>query len=127
MNLIGTPYLLSLGLSKAQMSLVWLAGPLSGLVTQPLVGAISDRSRLRWGKRNVLSTLIAGRRRPFMVAGSALVGTNLVIIGWTKEIGSLFLSADSEHYPTLIVWIAVVSFYILDFAINAGAVRMNFY
>lgn len=27
----GTPYLLSLGLSKAQMSLVWLAGPLSGI------------------------------------------------------------------------------------------------
>jgi hypothetical protein len=28
---LGTPYLLSLGLSKAQMSLVWLAGPLSGI------------------------------------------------------------------------------------------------
>lgn len=29
--MIGTPYLLSLGLSKAQLSLVWLAGPLSGV------------------------------------------------------------------------------------------------
>jgi len=28
--LLGTPYLLSLGLSKSLMSLVWLAGPLSG-------------------------------------------------------------------------------------------------
>jgi hypothetical protein len=29
-DLIGTPYLLSLGLSKSMMSLVWIAGPLSG-------------------------------------------------------------------------------------------------
>lgn len=27
---VGTPYLLSLGLSKSMMSLVWIAGPLSG-------------------------------------------------------------------------------------------------
>lgn len=27
---LGTPYLLSLGLSKSLVSLVWLAGPLSG-------------------------------------------------------------------------------------------------
>src|SRR5580704_11710844 len=71
--MLGTPYLLSLGLSKAQMSLVWLAGPFSGtyilhratmlihpgLITQPLVGAISDRSRLRWGHPNHTPKLIS--------------------------------------------------------------------
>ena len=126
---LGTPYLLSLGLSKAQMSLVWLAGPLSGiswgdtltvgLITQPLVGAISDRSRLRWGIPLQVE-FNTGRRRPFMVAGSALVGINLMIIGWTKEIASLFLADDSPHYQTLVIWIAVISVYLLDFAINAG-------
>ena len=55
-----------------------------------------------------------------MVAGSALVGINLIVIGWTREIGSWFLSVDSEHYQTLVIWIAVVSVYLLDFAINAG-------
>ena len=35
----GTPYLLSLGLSKQSTSLVWLAGPLSGLLVQPTIGA----------------------------------------------------------------------------------------
>lgn len=34
----GTPYLLSLGLSKQSTSLVWLAGPLSGLLVQPIIG-----------------------------------------------------------------------------------------
>jgi solute carrier family 45 protein 1/2/4 len=55
-----------------------------------------------------------------MVAGSILVGINLMIIGWTKEIASLFLSEDSPRYTTLVIWIAVISVYLLDFAINAG-------
>ncbi|KAF9329626.1 hypothetical protein BG006_007314 [Podila minutissima] len=33
----GTPFLLQLGLSKSLMSLVWLAGPLSGLIMQPVL------------------------------------------------------------------------------------------
>ena len=37
-NSFGTPYLLSLGLSKQATSLVWLAGPLSGLIVQPTIG-----------------------------------------------------------------------------------------
>jgi hypothetical protein len=35
-----SPYLLSLGLSKSLMSIVFLAGPLSGLFVQPLIGAV---------------------------------------------------------------------------------------
>ena len=34
----GTPFLLSLGLSEHLTSLVWLAGPVSGLVAQPVIG-----------------------------------------------------------------------------------------
>ena len=34
----GTPFLLSLGLSEQLTSLVWLAGPISGLIAQPLIG-----------------------------------------------------------------------------------------
>jgi solute carrier family 45 protein 1/2/4 len=47
----GTPYLLSLGLSEQLTSLVWLAGPISGLVAQPLIGAISDSSNSRYRRR----------------------------------------------------------------------------
>ena len=36
--LAASPYLLSLGLSKSFMAIVLLAGPLSGLVMQPLIG-----------------------------------------------------------------------------------------
>ena len=47
----GTPYLLSLGLSEQLTSLVWLAGPISGLVAQPLIGAISDSSHSKYRRR----------------------------------------------------------------------------
>ena len=33
-----SPYLLSLGLSKSSMAVVFVAGPLSGLIMQPLIG-----------------------------------------------------------------------------------------
>ncbi|ORX73596.1 MFS general substrate transporter [Linderina pennispora] len=66
----GTPYLLSLGLKKSLLSLVWLAGPLSGLVTQPLVGALSDRCMSRFG-----------RRRPYIMGATLLVVLCLVVIG----------------------------------------------
>jgi hypothetical protein len=55
-----------------------------------------------------------------MVAGSVIVGINLMIIGWTRELGALFFDPDTDEYGRFIVWIAVISVYLLDFAINAG-------
>ena len=37
-----SPYLLSLGLSKSLMAIVFLAGPLSGLIVQPIVGTVGS-------------------------------------------------------------------------------------
>jgi solute carrier family 45 protein 1/2/4 len=79
-----TPYLLQLGLTKSRTSLVWIAGPLSGLVIQPLIGVIADRSRSKWG-----------RRRPFMIGGSLIVTVCLLVLGWTTEIVGVFIK-DAE-------------------------------
>jgi solute carrier family 45, member 1/2/4 len=108
-----TPYLLSLGLTKSKTSLVWVAGPLSGLIMQPVVGALSDKSTSKYG-----------RRRPFMVVGSVVVGACLVLLGWTKEIVELFLGAgdgweDGGWKRSVTVVVAVFSIYAIDFAINA--------
>ena len=75
-----TPYLLQLGLTKSRTSLVWIAGPLSGLVIQPLIGVIADRSRSKYG-----------RRRPFMIMGSLVVALCLIMLGWTEEIVGMFV------------------------------------
>jgi solute carrier family 45, member 1/2/4 len=105
-----TPYLLELGLAKSTVSLVWIAGPLSGLVMQPVVGVVADRSRSRWG-----------RRRPFMVGGAAVVCGALLVLGWTKEIVGLVFggAAGAKWQREAAVVLAVGCIYTIDFAINA--------
>lgn len=101
-----TPYLLNLGLTKSSTSLVWIAGPISGLVMQPIVGALADKSTSRFG-----------RRRPLMVAGSLVVSANLLLLGFTREFVGLFL--DGEAATTAAMWLAVLAIWVMDFAINA--------
>ena len=40
-----------LGADEATMPLLWLAGPMTGLIVQPIVGALSDRTSSRLGRR----------------------------------------------------------------------------
>ncbi|PYH92723.1 MFS general substrate transporter [Aspergillus ellipticus CBS 707.79] len=101
-----TPYLLQLGLTKSKTSLVWIAGPLSGLIIQPLIGVIADRSRSKWG-----------RRRPFMIVGSFLVAMCLLVLGWTTELVDMFVK-DAEKAKNATIALAVLSIYAVDFAIN---------
>jgi len=108
----GSPYLLSLGLSKSLMALVWIAGPLSGTLVQPYVGMLSDNCRLRWGKR-----------KPFMLGGAVATITSLMLLAWTKEAVAGFLGLfgadpESQFVKYSIIVIAVLWVYILDFAIN---------
>jgi solute carrier family 45 protein 1/2/4 len=102
-----TPYLLELGLTKSKISLVWVAGPISGLIMQPIVGVVADRSTSRWG-----------RRRPFMFFGTILVAMFLLLLGWTKEVVRYFIK-DEEAAKSATIYLAVFSIYGIDFAINA--------
>ncbi|KAI5927823.1 major facilitator superfamily domain-containing protein [Camillea tinctor] len=102
-----TPYLLSLGLTKSMTSLVWIAGPLSGLIVQPIVGAIADESTSPWG-----------RRRPYIIIGSVISAICLLTLGFTKEIVALFIK-DEQTSQTMTIFLAVLAIYAVDFSINA--------
>ncbi|KAJ6264046.1 General alpha-glucoside permease [Drechslerella dactyloides] len=103
----GSPYLLSLGISKAMLALVWVAGPVSGALVQPYVGIRSDNCRIPWGKR-----------KPFMIGGGIATIISLLILGWTKEICAFALPKGSPSLPTVTIWLAVTMIYVLDFSIN---------
>jgi solute carrier family 45 protein 1/2/4 len=75
---------------------------------QPIIGVVSDRCKSKWG-----------RRRPFMVGGAMLVALCLLVLGWTKEIVSLFV-AEGDFNKSCTVALAVLAIYAVDFAINAG-------
>ncbi|MFM7348684.1 MAG: MFS transporter [Erythrobacter sp.] len=50
-----------LGADEATMPLLWLAGPMTGLLIQPIVGAMSDRTDTR-----------LGRRTPYFLVGAVI-------------------------------------------------------
>lgn len=104
-----TPYLLNLGLTKSQTSVVWIAGPLSGIITQPIVGVLADSNKSKWG-----------RRRPYIFIGTIIVSASLLVLGWTREIVAWLLPVDGDFRRKLTIFLAVLALYVTDFAINAG-------
>jgi maltose/moltooligosaccharide transporter len=69
----------SLGSSVDNLAFLWIAGPVTGLIVQPLIGHYSDRT---WGR--------FGRRRPYFLAGAVLAA--LAMIGLPNA-GLLLLAA----------------------------------
>ncbi|THV02069.1 hypothetical protein K435DRAFT_963326 [Dendrothele bispora CBS 962.96] len=98
-----SPYLLSLGLSKSHMALVFLAGPLSGLLVQPLIGIMADACTSTWG-----------RRRPYMMIGTTLCVLAMLLLGWTRQVAEWF----TNDTATLTLWLAVLSICLIDLCIN---------
>ncbi|KAJ5381232.1 uncharacterized protein N7496_003660 [Penicillium cataractarum] len=108
----GSPYLLSLGMSKALLAFVWIAGPVTGTLVQPYIGIRSDNCRHPWGKR-----------KPFMVGGAVALIISLLALSWVQEIMGVFLSVfgvDRQSGGAKItnIVVATILMYCLDFAIN---------
>ena len=108
----GSPFLLSLGMSKALVAFVWVAGPVTGVLVQPYIGIKSDRCRLSLGKR-----------KPFMIAGTLGTIGGSLLLAYAKELMSIFggLGQDAKYEGSwrtaTIIW-ATVMMWTLDFAIN---------
>ncbi len=81
----------TLGAEKDAIPLLWIAAPLTGLLVQPIIGYMSDRTwSVKWG-----------RRKPYFLVGAIL-----------STIALFFM----PHSPTL--WIAAGFLWILDASIN---------
>ncbi|PKU60083.1 Sucrose transport protein SUT1 [Dendrobium catenatum] len=108
-----TPYVQTLGLSHALASIMWLCGPVAGLVVGPTVGFLSDRCNSSFG-----------RRRPFILTGCIIICLSVLVIGYSSDIGAA-LGDTKESCSTYIGprWkaaiIYVVGFWVLDFSNNA--------
>ena len=75
---------------ESSLPYLWLAGPITGLIIQPIIGSMSDRT---WNK--------LGRRRPYFLVGAILASI------------ALFFMPDSSA-----VWMAAGLLWILDASIN---------
>ncbi|WP_341713723.1 MFS transporter [Erythrobacter sp.] len=69
-----------LGADEATMPLLWLAGPMTGLLVQPIVGAMSDRTNSRFG-----------RRTPYFLIGAIICTIGLFLMPYSS---SLWMAAS---------------------------------
>lgn len=88
------------GLDLHEIGFVWAAGPLAGIIGQPIVGLISDNVWF-WN----------GRRRPFILVGGALAALMLFALPNIGAINDFFGIGN-------IIIVAVVVALTLDLAIN---------
>ncbi|XP_019097786.1 PREDICTED: sucrose transport protein SUC8-like isoform X2 [Camelina sativa] len=102
-----TPYVQLLGVPHKWSSLIWLCGPVSGLLVQPTVGYFSDRCQSRFG-----------RRRPFIATGALLVAVAVFLIGYAADIGHRMGDKLDDHVKSSAVGIFALGFWILDVANN---------
>ena len=81
----------TLGASIEQIPLLWIAAPVTGLIVQPIIGHMSDKT---WTRR-------LGRRRPYFLTGAILASLALLIM---------------PNSPVL--WVAAGMLWIMDASIN---------
>ena len=81
-----------LGATPLILGLIWLAGPITGIIVQPIVGAMSDNIWTRFG-----------RRRPFLLIGAILGGMALIFMPYS---------------PTLLM--AACMLWIIDICVNVS-------
>src|SRR5712691_6773074 len=79
-----------LGADPSKIPILWLAGPITGLLVQPIIGSMSDRTWC-W----------LGRRRPYFSAGAILSSV------------ALFFMPDATS-----LWAAATMLWVLDASIN---------
>ncbi len=80
----------TLGASVENIPILWIAAPVTGLIVQPIIGHMSDKT---WGK--------FGRRRPYFLIGAILASIALIIM---------------PNSPVL--WMAAGMLWIMDASIN---------
>ncbi|WP_230934168.1 MFS transporter [Psychroserpens luteolus] len=81
----------TLGASKDELPILWLAAPVTGLIVQPIIGYFSDRT---WHPK-------LGRRRPYFLLGAILASLALIVM---------------PNSPML--WVAAGTLWIMDASIN---------
>jgi maltose/moltooligosaccharide transporter len=82
-----------LGADEASMPLLWLAGPMTGLIIQPIVGAMSDRTSSR-----------LGRRTPYFLIGAVICTLSLFAMPYSSTLwmaASLLWILDAGNNITM--------------------------
>lgn len=105
---LSEPVTSSLGASPLLYSLIWLAGPFSGMVVQPIIGVLSDNTKSRFG-----------RRRPYLLGGAIITAIALWAFPHSAGISDMISNVFHCNMPA---WggllIAALMIWVIDACIN---------
>jgi maltose/moltooligosaccharide transporter len=90
-----------LGADEASLPYLWLAGPMTGLIIQPLIGALSDKT-----------TSKLGRRTPYFLVGAVFCSLALLFMPFSSALwmaASLLWILDAANNVTMEPYRAFVS------------------
>jgi maltose/moltooligosaccharide transporter len=96
-----TPIYSFLGADEASIPLLWLAGPMTGLIVQPIIGAMSDKTLHK-----------SGRRTPYFLWGAILCSLMLLVMPFSPAVwfaASVLWILDAANNVTMEPYRAFVS------------------
>jgi maltose/moltooligosaccharide transporter len=103
--ILSAPVTEGLGADPFIYGLIWLAGPFTGMVVQPLIGALSDKTKSRFG-----------RRKPYLLGGAIIASLALWLFPNSGTIANTI--GLSAIYPMAGLLIAGIMIWIIDACIN---------
>ncbi len=104
--ILSGPLTESLGASALLYGLIWLAGPVTGIVVQPIIGALSDVTFTKFG-----------RRIPYLFLGALFGAIGLILLPKSEFLSNLF---GQNHPAWLALLFAAAFIWVIDACINAA-------
>lgn len=108
--ILSGPVTEGLGASPLIFGLIWLAGPITGMVVQPIIGELSDKTHT-----------IFGKRRPYLLAGA--IFASLALWAFPNSAAIAQNIANFLHIPEPVfggLIIAAIMIWIIDACVNAA-------
>ncbi len=108
--ILSGPVTEGLGASPFIFGLIWLAGPITGMVVQPIIGSLSDKTNTKFGKR-----------RPYLFVGAILASLAL----WAFPNSGVIVEkiANSLHLSLPVfsaLLFAAIMIWVIDACVNAA-------
>lgn len=108
--ILSGPVTESLGASPLIFGLIWLAGPITGIVVQPIIGSLSDNTHTRFGKR-----------RPYLFIGAIMASLALWALPNSAGIAAKLASIGHNPPPVFAALIiAAIMIWVIDACVNAA-------
>ena len=108
--ILSGPVTEGLGASPFIYGLIWLAGPFTGMVVQPIIGRLSDKTVSPFG-----------RRRPYLLGGAILASIALWLFPNSGGIANFLHNITGVNLPSWsALLIAAIMIWIIDACVNVA-------